>query len=292
MSEQVYRGDVRLWDAKYTINDHSLRVTPQLNKTNTTQCVLFFGGSFTFGAGVPDDKTLPYQVGIKSNFMTFNLGVGGYGPEQMLAALEQGLVDKLVDCDRQLVTHVIYQGIWQHAFRVAGLQTYSGHDPRYELADNGNVVYRGHYDQGWSRLWHMIATQAIKSETYRHLMGLPGGQFRNLNDSDFELYVAVVTHARDLIRAHFPCAIFDVIFWDTDDKESTEILKRLSSAGLKLHRMSTILPNYDYGVRGSTYKIHPLDGHPNALAYELIADYVVKMILPNEPRCDRSMTDQ
>jgi hypothetical protein len=253
-----------------------------------TKCVLFFGDSFTFGAGVPDDKTMPYQVAVKSNFRTFNLGVGGYGPHHMLAALEHDLVRTLVDCDRQLVTHVIYQAIWQHGFRAAGLQTYSRRDPRYEVDENGNVTYRGHFDDGLMKVWHVVATQAIKSEVYRRLMGVPEWQFRRLKDDDLELYAGVVVRARVLVHASFPCATFHVLFWDTNDDESNAILDRLSVLGLNLHHMSAILPNYDYADGGSTYKIHPLDGHPNALAYELMADYVVETILPNMPRCDRS----
>ncbi len=51
------------------------------------------------GAGLEDDETLSYQVGVQSGgrYRTFNFAANGYGPAQMLAAIETGMVGRIVD---------------------------------------------------------------------------------------------------------------------------------------------------------------------------------------------------
>jgi hypothetical protein len=290
---RILRGGELMWDVSYTIDDRGLRVTPRPDGPDSrTDCVLFFGDSFTFGTGVSDQETMPYQVAMKSAkaIRVFNFGVGGYGAHQMLSAIEHRLIEKVTGCDRRLVKQVIYQAIWQHAGRVAGLVRWDHHGPWYDFDETGAVIYRGHFDDGfqgiWRRIWLVTATQAAKSEVYRRVMGITGEALRRLGDTDLALYVSVVARTRELIHTRYPCASFHVLFWDTNEDPSLEILDRLRLLGPQLHRMSTILPNYDYGVGGSTYKIHPQDGHPNALAHELIADRVVETILPDELKCE------
>jgi hypothetical protein len=51
--------------------------------------ILFFGDSYTFGEGVNDDETLPSFTGqFAPQYRPYNYGVGGYGPQQMLAKLQ------------------------------------------------------------------------------------------------------------------------------------------------------------------------------------------------------------
>ena len=77
----------------YTIGPNGLRVSPPYEEVADVPCALFFGGSFTFGTGVEDDEALPYVAGILSEgkYRVYNFGYRGYGPHQMLAALESGL---------------------------------------------------------------------------------------------------------------------------------------------------------------------------------------------------------
>ena len=292
VTDRRRRDGELMWDVVYTIDDHGLRVTPKPdNPQNPIRCILFFGDSFTFGTGVSDEESMPYRVGVKSAPMlkAFNLGVMGYGAHQMLAALERDVIQKMVDCDRQLVTQVIYQAIGHHIPRVAGLVRWDPHGPRYELDNSGAVIYRGRFDDGLLKLWRSIAIQALKSEIFRSFMGIPEHQIGASNADDLTLYIAIVARARDLIRSRFPCATFHVLFWDGSAKESEVILERLSALGINVHRMSAILPDYKGAADGLTYRIHPQDGHPNALAHELIATFVVQQILPDEPGCDRSI---
>ena len=55
-----------LHNVTYTTESNGLRVAPPWRKNDLAGTVLFFGCSFTFGEGLNDSETLPYQVGIQS----------------------------------------------------------------------------------------------------------------------------------------------------------------------------------------------------------------------------------
>ena len=117
-SSRFERG-VKLYDVAYTIDSKGLRVAPPVKHGGLAGCILFFGDSFTFGEGLQDQETLPYQVGIQSGgqYRTFNFGFHGYGPPQMLAAIEKDFVRHIVDCHPD---YAIYQALPGHAARVVG----------------------------------------------------------------------------------------------------------------------------------------------------------------------------
>ncbi len=91
---------------------------PPSNKENG-KCVLFFGGSFTFGEGLNDNETMPYSVGIKmkGKYQVYNFGFHGYGPHQMLSAIEHNMVNDIISCKQK---YVIYQALVTHADRSGG----------------------------------------------------------------------------------------------------------------------------------------------------------------------------
>ena len=108
-----------LFDVDYTIDSSGLRVAPSWRKDDLTGTVLFFGCSFTFGEGLKDNETLPYQVGVQSRgrYRTFNFAFEAYGPNQMLAQIEHGMVQRVVDTTPQ---YAFYVAIPIHVWRVAG----------------------------------------------------------------------------------------------------------------------------------------------------------------------------
>jgi hypothetical protein len=290
ITDRKLSGGDLMWDVTYTIDSRGLRVTPQ--PENQIECILFFGGSVTFGEGINDEETMPYQVGrmLQKDVKVFNFGVGGYGAHQMLAALEHGLVEDVVDCDRETVGHVVYQGIWQHTARVAGIAPWDDHGPRYELDENGVAVYRGQFDDGFRKILRPMVKTAQKSAIYKRIFGR-WHYFRRLNFNDFDRYVAVVSRAQEMIQERYPCAKFHILFWDTLKRQNDEILVRFAARGLQSHRVSTILPGYNDPEAGLIYKIHPDDGHPNAVANARVANYLVDNVFSVEATCAQSDID-
>jgi hypothetical protein len=286
-----YQGDL-LYDVTYTIGANGLRVSsPDGDAAPQQRCIPFFGCSFTFGQGLEDDQTLPFQVDLRSDgrHRTFNFGVMGYGAHQMLSALQHGLVDEAMRCDPTEVSHVVYQAISDHVRRAAGRLWWNRRGPSYRLTGDGEVRPAGRFEdrrdpeKGFVRL---IGNQLMKSMTYEAV--IEGEYVHKFDRETLDLYLGIVGEARDLIHARYPCSAFHVLLWDEDNVDNRAIRDGLRKMDVEVHLMSDILPDYEPGALNEAYLLEKRDPHPNARANALIAQYVVREILPQPGRCERS----
>ncbi len=285
-----FDGDV-VFDASYTIGANGLRISSPAagEPAALSPCALFFGCSFTFGQGLEDHETLPFRVQEASGqrYRTYNFGVNGYGPHQMLAALQHDLVDDVISCDPMQVSHVFYQGITDHVGRAAGRVWSGAPGPRYALSPDGGVDLIGRLeDKGDERtLAQMITTQIAKSFIYK--AAIAGRFLHNYSQYDIELYLRIVDAARRMARQEFPAAEFHVLWWDEDNLDNRTIREGFRQRGLTVHLMSDILPNYRTDALNMDYRLHRFDAHPTALANALIADYLADKVLPQASAFDR-----
>lgn len=282
INETKYYKDKLVFNATYSIDKNGLRISPPYDEFNLKGCVLFFGCSFTYGIGVNDNKTLPYQVGIQThgNYRIYNFGLGGYGPHQMLSELEHNIVKNIVSCNG--TTYAIYQAIPDHINRAAGLSYWDVCGPRYVLAKNGEVSFAGNFDDV-NIFPKVILKYLNKSLIYRDIIG--NRRFFN-RDKDIDLYVRIICAAKKNFEKQYPGGKFHIIFWDnrftSDEKpektlEWMKVLNYFIDNGISLHLTSDIIP--DYQNNKSKYILSPYDTHPNALAHRLVAEYVVSNIL-------------
>ena len=279
-----------LYEVKYTIDDHGLRITsafpPADTRRRTSNCLLFFGDSFTFGEGVKDDETMPYRVSEKTQkrYQTYNFAFLGYGPHHMLAQLQEGLVDAAIECKPAVV---IYQALPDHVSRAAGLEAWSQFGPKY-VSDKDRSVHRsGQFEEekphgvlGRFRAFHRYLPKDAKrylekSAMYRALLFM----HRPVNDDDIDVFLRIVNRSRRIIESRYIGASFHIVFWDFSGENPVEskIIEGLRHQGIPVHLISTILP--DYRGHEERFKIHHADGHPNPLAHDLVADYIVKTIV-------------
>lgn len=287
VTDRQYSGQELMWDVTYTMDQRGLRITPE--PQHLARCILFFGGSFTFGEGIDDNMTLPYQVGEKlaESTKTFNFGMTGYGAHQMLAALELGLVDEVVDCEPTAIREVVYQAIPTHPMRAAGIAPWDDHGPRYELDEKGEVVYRGHFDDGYRKHLRPLWKKAQKSSIYRRVFG-KFQYLRRPNATDIDRYIAIVERTQELVRSRYPCAAVHIVYWDTDWQFSERVLSAFAARGLETHLVTKILPGYGVDGAGDIYRVHPDDSHPNGLANAGLADYLVETVFSQEATCEQS----
>lgn len=259
-----YVGDVLVYDVVYSIDERGVRIPPPIRPEGTDACALFFGGSFMFGEGLRDEETLPYRVGLLTDgaYEIYNFGFHGYGPHQMLAALELGLVDEAIDCTPRFV---VYQGSAFHIDRAAGLSTWEKGGPRFEPTDDGLVEYRGRWDP--ERFVYPAWLTAIFDASY--VLGKIPGIHRPTNDEDTVRYFGILETTRRLVETRYPGAEFLVVFWDGPDDP---LARELEARGFRVIRVSTILTDRD--AHPEKYRLHELDGHPNALAMSMIAERV------------------
>lgn len=268
-SRRVVGGET-IYDVVYTIDGHGLRVEPPLEPGQGDRCVLFFGCSYTFGEGVSDAETLPYRTGVRAEgrLRMINFGLHGYGPHQMLAALEGGVVDQALDgCEPILA---VYQGVWFQAFRSAGLESWDRHGPRYLLDAEGKLVRRGHFDDDLRLRAHRVVLERLRRSFLYRAISEPR---RRPTGDDNALYVAILERARSVVEEKWPNAPFHVLFWDVPWSPLAEALE---ARGLRVHRVSHVLPGWT--EHRDLYTI-PRDGHPSALADDRLAEYLVREVV-------------
>jgi hypothetical protein len=270
---RMYYGDEQIYDVVYTINADGLRISPPEAPTDPARCVLFMGDSYTFGEGVNDDETMPYQVGIKTHaqWRVRNFGFSGYGPHHMLAALETGLVERAAQCDPQ---YVIYQVHPHNVLRSAGKWWWDRYGPRYVLQPDGRVVREGNFSDHAMPGW--VSGFVEQSALAHRIEDNP-----TTTPADVDLFNAIVKRSRGLLEERYPGIQFVVLYWDVTDGE---VFTRMFNDGsateqFVIHPMSHILPDWNHMQEKYTL---PHDVHPNALAHGIIADYVVTHVLQTE----------
>jgi len=271
-------GEEVIYDVTYTIGADGLRVRPGTNAVTPASSVVFFGDSITFGEGVNDDEAFPYLVGRAGadRFVAYNFAFSGYGPHQMLATLQNGLIDSRAV---PAPTHFIYLAIVQHVKRVAGLARWDRHGPRFRLDAAGTPVRDGYFDspkQLFGR-WQ-VPDWAVAALDEFHTWRRFFGRSRDPDEADLELFIGVVIESARLAREQYPGSTFHVILWDgSDDPRIETIARRLTAAGIAVERLTSVIP--DFTADDSRYLLSPHDGHPNPLMHQRLAEYILRRIV-------------
>ena len=271
VTSREYLGKRLIYDVTYTINDLGLRNSSSSELLHKDQCILFFGDSFTFGEGVNDFETLPYIVQKLSKYPVYNFGFHGYGAHQMLSAIEHGMVKDIINCNPRIV---IYQAALFQVTRSAGYSWWNKHGPRYILLPDGSIKYDGHFDDGnW--IQNKARAQLAKSFTYKKYLIYKLGK---LNEKDLRLFIEIISQSQKLLKEQYPIIEFHVIYWDDKTtKFNNFFIDALKNKGIHIHLISQILP--DYLSNKSQYLLSKYDNHPNYIAYQKIAQYVLDKII-------------
>jgi len=270
-----------LFNVNYTIDPNGLRIAPPYRNDDLKGTVIFFGCSFTFGEGLEDGETLPYQVGTLSagRYRTFNFAFEGYSPAHMLAEIEHGMVQRVVDTAPR---YAYYVAIPNHVWRVAGRVAWGGHAPRYVLDADGTIRQAGNFDNRKPLalrlgLGSRVNRQLSKSAMWRTLSM---SDYR-ITEDDFRTYFAVVRRSQMLLTAQFPGIQFRVILWPNQhvaqQREAYEKLREgFDRMGIPVDLVEDILPNYN--ADRSPYILSSTDHHPSALANRVLANHVLSEI--------------
>ena len=234
-SLQRYLKDELVFDVTYTIDEHGLRIAPPHEAGPDEGCILFFGGSYTYGDGLKNDETLPYRVGIETGgrHQIYNFGFHGYGPHQMLAALELGIVDSIVTCTPR---YVFYQGIAFHIPRAAGLSSWEHGGPRFESTGDGYVEYRGRWDESRFTYPGWLNRIGRRSYVLSKLLTVP----RPTGENDYDRYIGILETTRRHVVTQYPGVEVRIVYWEEPDDR---VVADLEDRGFRVHRVSEILPD-------------------------------------------------
>ena len=258
-------GDETLYRANYSIDAYGRRVTPPGPEAVPSEFLLFFGGSYTFGEGVNDDETTPYYVSqLAPNYRSYNFGVGGYGPQQVLARLQSEDVTAGIHEKRG---KLIYIFISEHIDRAIG--TLPIHNqrgelmPYYFLDPDGNLVRQGDLVSG-RPVRSLIYSIAGRSQTLKYFnINIPP----QLRPQDYVLTVEMLKESRRLFSQKFNSDEFYVLIYP--GRGVPELRAHLESAGIDYLDYSEIPEIYhDSFWLG--------EGHPTAQAHRTVADMLVR----------------
>jgi hypothetical protein len=251
-----------VYDVNYSFDANGHRKT--LGSTDpSADSVVFMGCSFTLGEGVQDNEALPQQFSDQTGrkYNVSNFGVSSFGIQQPLRALEVGRLDPVLSAGKR---YVVYTGIPDHAYRVV---TGGRRGPVYVLQSDGSVKYMGNGETGWQVFAIAMANRSL---FLRNFVVMPLLDTRHVYD--VPLYAALVKRAGKIAREKYG-AKFIVVFWDDPGRSvSGEVMAGFDKAEISYIRVSTILPGFLQD--DNKYRLSPYDGHPNALADHLIAQYL------------------
>jgi hypothetical protein len=253
-------GDI-VYDAKYTTDAYSRRVTPPSNLDDKDQFILFFGCSFTFGIGVEDNETLPFYIAQQApRYRVYNYGVGGYGPHQMLAHLQR---DELKSEIEESSGIAVYTFIDNHINRANGMSDglwgRSWDGPFYTLDSSGQLVRQGGFR--WGRpVQSFINYTVSRSYTAKYFnLSIP-----RVNEAHIELTARIIEEARDAFRSKFGSEKFYVVLypgaWEAD-----RLIPKLEQAHIKYLDYTTLFQGHwkQFTFTG--------DGHPTPAGHKVIA---------------------
>lgn len=180
-----------IYDVTYHAEDHGIRVTP--SSASAGPVVAFFGCSYTFGEGVSDAETLPefFAAATHGRFRILNLALHGYGPHQMLRAIEIGRYDSLFVAP---VAFVYLAVSWQaeRASRNAG---WNDEGPRY-VVDGGSVQFTGTFRDAQG-LFTKVGKHSVLVDFLRRRVVRP------LKSGDLDLFVGILARADSLLTARY-----------------------------------------------------------------------------------------
>lgn len=285
---EEWLGSRRLFRVEYRFDGDGLRPTPQ---PPAPACrAVFFVDSYTFGWGLPEDATLPaaFVRATHGLYAAVNFSFNGYGPHQMLRAIETGALDRVLRGGE--VDLVVYQGIANHLGRAAGRGAWDPGGPKYVVTADGGVRYVGPFHGGTYRA--VTRFLGDRSQLFRlvgRTMLAPGRPAAE----DLPLYAAILKQTKAEIARRYGAPLV-IVFWDTDADQwsmfrdgdlARAALHRLENEGLKPIPITRIIP--DINTRRPAYAISDVDLHPNAVANERIARYLAREVAPE--RCGRSI---
>ncbi|MDR0339173.1 MAG: hypothetical protein LBH65_02725, partial [Desulfovibrio sp.] len=252
-----------VYSVTYGVLPSGWRVTPQHPEASTA--VVVFGCSFAFGEGLEDEQSFPWQLAerLGPGYQVFNFGFPGYGAHHMLSWIESGILDDIAA--RYSKVHVFYSTIRGHELRGLGYSQWDPYGPWYGF-DKGRIVRKGVFADDISPL--RPATDALfgKSLLYRKFLKtklIP-------HFLRFKHHAAIIKEA-DRQSRRIAGAPLTAVLWPR-----VLFAEAIREEGVDILDLSPLFPDWENGP--DKYRLHPSDGHPNALAASIVAkalaDYV------------------
>ena len=265
-SKKTLNNEV-LFDVSYTIKNN-LRFTPNSNE-KSQNCALFFGCSFTFGEGLGDSVTLPFYFNkyAHEDYKILNYGLPSYGPNHMLALIENRVSKDIQGHNDKKIA--IYSFIPEHIHRAAGFYWWVC-GPRYEMI-KGQLQKTGFFRSSVIERKVLSLSYIYNKFVYK----------QKAAHYDFIRTVEIIKKSNELLKKNG--VILYVFIWNYcgfDDMFKNKndylyFLDEMKKNHIKTFFLLDAIPDHDSDF--AKYSI-PVDGHPNGLVNEKIAQYLYMQI--------------
>ncbi len=263
-----------IYDRVYTIDERGHRITP--HHPDAKVAVLIFGGSYAFGEGLADEESLCYRIGeiLGQNYQVFNFGFPGYGTHHMLAIIE----GDLSYLDKYEYIYAFYIGITDHINRYTGFGAWDTGGPRY-MMEGDKAVRRGSFKQYFPQNIADTLLGKILNKSHTYKANIHNLKKIFLPYSDFlkqmQLFRAIIDTSVNKLTNIYPHNKFSIVAWDS----YSEHIIQYAPGHLARYDANKWLPNYD---DDKTFYEIPDDGHPNALANEIVGEKIAKLVQEHE----------
>jgi hypothetical protein len=253
------------------VDEYGRRITPVVNRENRDKYILFAGGSFTYGAGVEGNETLPYQVGAQTqSYVPYNYGFHGWGPYDVLTRIRNYNLRAQIPERDGMMFYVLIGG---HVNRVTGSMrtlAWKRNAPFFVRNNEGEFVRQGSFETG-----RPIITPLYEWLRKSELLKLLNIDFPVLSDRHFELAAAAIAAIRDQYMEQFPRGRFYLVQL-VSNEEAARIVKKAADFGIETVVVGDLYGSGD--TEDPRYYIAKEDRHPSPLAYKEMADVIVEKL--------------
>lgn len=274
-----------IWDVTYRTDAFERRRTTHPAPEQGERFALFFGCSYLFAEGCEDDETIPSLFSEKHpEYRSYNYGFPGYGPQQMLARLEEGMRPGEITESQGTAFFVYLEDI--HEPRACGdmsvVNGWAPNYPCYEVGEEGEIFRAGTFTTArpWrSRFFGLLK----KSTTARYLkINFPAQR----SPEDYALVAKIFERSRQLLRENVGADDLTIVLFPVKHEQAhRSIVPYLEESGI---------PYLDYthlfkGENAFEWTFGK-DGHPNPEAQRRIAESVAadyrNALAPPLPKSD------
>ena len=261
--EKTYFKNKLLKKNNYTINKYGHRIIKNY-KMNLTKCIVFYGGSITFGQSLNDDETLPYYVSKLYNdeAQVFNYAFNGYGPHQFLSKIENSHTSEIKGCKE---ISLIYFYINDHIGRVVGKRSWGDKSPRY-VNDGDNIIQKSFFSSYPYKLIMKFRKNIRNSKIISIFYNI-----EKTNKKDQILLVKILKKIEEEFNNLYSNNSFYYIVWDKE-KLDLQIINNFFKVKKTLYINNLDIPKIYHSNN------IPGDNHPKKEFNELLSKEIKKFL--------------
>ncbi len=269
-SKRFLNGESVFEDVAYSIDAKGRRTTINDGTENAEAHALFLGCSFTFGMGVPTERTLPSAFARASGggFRAYNYGVGGNGPSQMYMMLEQ---DELFDDVEPKHGVAIYSFIPDHLSRAAPYELsrilWISNSPLYRLNEAGELdgPFYAPDDAKLNMALERYRRWQRRSPLLRQVLRVRDWRYIS-ERAAMDIVAKLAGESAKRYRQRFNGEFYVLIWPRMADRlgDPGYFVSALEANGVEVLRV----PPYPDAAAA---RIHRMDEHPSAAEYEWVA---------------------